>query len=154
MKIITDVVDIKLEKDEVEKIEDVQRLLQSIIEELSKVSSRNTHIEICNLANCINLLKSIIKQYDTTSKEQDNLIGIEKETPKSLVELLFEPILEDINEGKEIEKKSEEEHESVTFSMDIPPKTDEELLNTFGNAEWLEEFKKWMKESNMDSYCI
>lgn len=154
MKIITDVVDIKLEKDEVEKIKDVQRLLQSIIEELSKVSSRNTHIEICNLANCINLLKSIIKQYDTTSKEQYNLIGIEKETPKSLVELLFEPILEDINEGKEIEKTSEEEHESVTFSMDIPPKTDEELLNTFGNAEWLEEFKKWMKESNMDSYCI
>lgn len=154
MKIITDVVDIILEKNEVEKIEEVKSLLQSMSEELSKVTSRNTHIEICNLDNCINLLKSIIKQYNTTSKESDNLIGIEKEIPKSLSELLSEPILEDINEEKEIEKISEEEHKAVTFSMDIPPETNGELLNTFGNTEWLEEFKKWMKENNMDYYCI
>ena len=176
MKIITDVVDVKLEKDEVEKIKEVKSLLLSMSEELSKVCSRNTYIEVRDLNNCVNLLQGIIKQYDTTNEESDDLIEVEKvseeehkavtfsmdissETnkellPKSLSELLSEPILEDINEEKEIEKISEEEHNSVTFSMDIRPETDEELLNTFGNTEWLEEFKKWMKENNMDSYCI
>ena len=154
MKIITDVVDVKLEKGEVEKLKEVKSLLQSMSEKLSKVTSRNTYIEVRDLNNCVNLLKDIIKQYDTTIEESvDNVEG-EKEVYKSLAELLSEPISQDMNEEKEIEEMSEETDEAVTFSMEIPPETDEELLNTFGNKKWLEDFKKWMKENNMNSYCI
>ena len=106
MKIITNVVDVKLEKDELKKIEEVSILLQSMSEELSKVNSRNTYLEIRDLDNCVNLLQCIIKQYDTTTEESDDLIEIEKETHKSLLALLSEPISQDMNDEKETEEMS------------------------------------------------
>ena len=113
MKIITDVVDIKLEKGEVEKLEEVKSLLHSMSEKVSKVTSRNTYVEVRDLNSCINLLNHIIDRYGT-----------------------------------------DEEESIYSFSMDNQPETDKELLNTFGDKEWLNEFKKWFAENKTDDYCL
>ena len=113
MKKITDVVDIKLEEDEIKKLKEVKLFLNSMTEEVSKVTSRNTDVEVCDLNSCINLLNHIIDRYGTDDEES-----------------------------------------IYSFSMDNQSETDKELLNTFGDKEWLNKFKKWFAENKTDDYCL
>lgn len=126
MELITDVVDIKLEKKDIEQLNETRYLLYEMSEKLSKIKSRNTDLEVRDLNHCVDFLKTVIDRY---SKNVETAVEETKDT-------------------------CEEENESFTFSIENSPQTDEELLKTFGDKEWLEEFKKWFMKNRAHDYCL